>query len=286
MWNYMGFFMLPLVLPITIKFIKTINKKEIVGLMLFSLIPIFMSVRAWHEIPVQNLIYDFGLGPILLPYHYQNLINNPPNSFSDIFIVLKIVFEFGAICLTISLYAGIKKTRFTFNKSYINSPKKYFFGVIIFSIALYMIYFFANSVIDRHFVVLVPLFIFILAIIISYYGINLKIVSGLLLITIFFSTAGTMDYFTFNKTKILAVNSLKAKGVSKFDFNAGFEHCGWYHYNKNRYRDWDYFMYSPNQLYLIVNKPVPNYYTDTVLYYNRYLIPKLDSILIIKKSLY
>lgn len=233
---YLGLFCLPFLYINTAKRLKIASKKRriiicsSVFLMSCLLTVFFISIKSLMPI-YGNILYDFGLGPVLL---YDTYILELPNltTASPVFWIIVTVVSVlsGAVLIDNLIVSAINLI-----KTDKNSDRTEFKYPAVFAITTAILYFVPLAItgyFDRYLIFLIPLvMIFILA------GTNTDSATGktshaigfmIAMIFAYFTITGTHDYLAWNRAKWQALNQLTTEqGIAPHMIDGGFEFNGW-----------------------------------------------------------
>ncbi len=248
---------------------------------LFAALAAMLSITLflwWQEslMPAKgNVLYDFGLGPILLR---DVAISGMPHHPS-----LGLVFR---LPLTFLAAAGLVLGMILFWRQRTDifaSPIRLWallIGVLYALPFVVTIYF-----IDRTMILFLPLSMIILA---DAKKSNQGFIWGAAILIVFalFSLAGTHDYFAWNRARWQALTDLMQKeNIPSTEIDGGFEFNGWHHYRvpykKQKGKSW---WWVENDTYQIAMGPRPGYDLFRIYSYQRWLVPGTGSIYVLKKS--
>lgn len=218
---YIVLFISPIIVSM---FYNTSKKIKVMSIVFGSLYFIYLFHKQYIFPFLDNIIYDFGLGPATLYdsyWHFRGLEKtNKLSAFFWMFLTWAIsilfVFLWGdtirKLCLRV-----------------LNLDDKKVF--IVFVLLGYLTLIGSIPGFDRYY-----LFPIILVLLLSKIDINMKIVFPILVPIAWFSIVGTHDYLSWNKARWKCIDYLmKDKGITSSKIDGGFEFNGWYNYNETDY---------------------------------------------------
>lgn len=216
---YLTLFSSPFLISYLIKSKKVIIAISVVIGTLFFL---FLNSKDYIFPILDNIIYNFGLGPATLYDYWFGDIQEPHQVNTYIWI---------GITIFVSILFSLILTLFVSNKSEILSKvddKKIFISLTLIG---YLMLVASISTYDRYYLLPMPLFIII---VFSFLKVEIRrsVFLFMLIPISIFSVAGTHDYLSWNKARWDCISySLRGDKVDSNRIDGGFEFNGWYNYN-------------------------------------------------------
>lgn len=191
------------------------------------LMSIFFAWASWDAVPMGNIVYYFGIGPITLPggfnLRYADLTLLPAWAW----MISK---TYGYICVWLLLRLALVRLS-SLRSIRPSATVVWKLSLILFLVAYFVYLLVEFNRFDRYQLVLLPLLILLLS------GaqhltaptwarsmslISLAVISG-------FSIAGTRDYLNWNRTRWNILSELvEERGISPRQIDGGLEFNGWY----------------------------------------------------------
>jgi hypothetical protein len=281
---FLGFFLLPVLIYLLPSFWIIIKPKIRWVSIVVSIILVFLIVSDETMIFRGNVLYNIGIGPVVLKDISWG-INVHPTISNEFVTIIYIAGKAGSILLIFTLICSIlnlnflKKDSKTLDKIKIQS---------IFFILGYMVFLFLDKYfIDRYLLLLVPFFLFI----IIPDNIQIKTLSSILAVVFllfigFFSVTATHDYLAWNKARWEGLNNLLKNGVSPHAIDGGFEFNAWYETGKKNKveftgKSW---WFVDDDKYLVAFGDYECYDKIKTYKFKRYLTNRNDSIYILERK--
>lgn len=219
----LSFFLSPLLLLFFPLVKNNILKKENKLVSLFSFIFLIPVLRAWSLVPINNVMYNLGLGPKLLKDSYLLKTYNYPVLNDTILILIKVVCIICSFILIFTILTFIKKAKkSTLEK--VNQNKLSHFSLIysalVFCTFVIPIFFFDRYIIQ----LLIPFILILVSFNVEIRG--KKAYISILTICVFsiFSIGLSHDYLAWNKARWRGLNFLtENQNISPKNIDGGFE---------------------------------------------------------------
>lgn len=287
--GYLGVFLLPLILAIGDW--KIIGKKAMVkfefskfqGILFYGFLAFFLAslIPAFDKTFWGNIFYNFGLGPCTLK-DGQFFMNVSPRFENGTDWPVKTFFSLSGIALIVSILP------YFFRKLKRSSPHFYPAAFAFGNIILYGGFLMLDiKFFDRYFFQLLP---FLMVIILPFFTKKLtrsrKLLCALGFVIVGgFSLLATHDYMSWNRARWNALNHLTENMKIPIDqIDGGFEFGGWHRPVKERSygggRSW---WWVKNDNWAVTFGEMERHEKVMEFPYQRYLPPRVDSILILKK---
>lgn len=246
---------------------------KIVVLIYLSLVFLNMILSA-HPMPfVGNIIYPLGLGPIIFTGFNSNEISHLSYFWKTLHLLGGISFS----CILISVL-----NKLLHNKIHKQHPILY---ITILFIILYLIPICLSYANDRYLLFVIP---FLILIYVRSTDVHIKLSLFLLsfLPILWFSVAGTHDYFNIHRMRWQAGNQLMNKGIPPTSIDGGFEFNAWYlygskHYNPDHKGRW---WWIENDDYIISPSSVKGYSVESEYTCSNWLSSDLEHLFVLKKD--
>ena len=221
----LGLFLLPVLLLIFLSVWKQMRRSDRFKAAFVSIIALYPLILNLKHVPVGNVFHNFGLGPKVLKDTYWGLNFRPVMSdvMQYFFYGLGLT---GSILLIFVCYVSLNKLFSSDHTQVIRRSKLFLLMVLSGFLGFIFIgtYFF-----DRYFLTVLP---FVLLFILPTYWIPTKkttlIAFVVLLPFLYFSTAATKDYLSWNKARWIGLNELSEDGIAPSKIDGGFEYNAWY----------------------------------------------------------
>lgn len=215
---YVGLLLFPVVLVKRASLFDVLKSSSMMYLWFFLFIGIFFS---YPFLPSRNVIYDFGLGPVLLKealMGYQTTLLPPIAKF-----VILLLGSLGGASFVVLLIRQKGLFSHVRSKSKTDQFKSFVLIIVLGYLCFLLLehYFF-----DRYLLLLFPLLIIVVAEDGSRVRTNLALIP-LVLISLF-SVFATQNYLGWNRVRWKQLNELMSRGVSPNQIDGGFEFNGWY----------------------------------------------------------
>jgi 4-amino-4-deoxy-L-arabinose transferase-like glycosyltransferase len=266
---YLGLFLLPLLIAAFPPLIRSLERKQKrLAIIMFVepliLIAIGLLLNPQTMPLADNILFDLGLGPILLGGDQRAHYATAPRWFWVLVTVFGVI---GASALLSTLFVVIARER-----SRLTS-----FLLWVFFLYLAVISF--RGFFDRY--LIFPLFILIpiVAASLPTTAANTRVLKPLAWLTVFsfavFAIAGTHDYFAWNRARWQAAHDLvDVQGVSAMEIDGGWEFNGWYSYEP-QFRDVGGVSFAPSMRhgdeYILAMQPMSNYEVVSRYSFQRWL---------------
>lgn len=271
--TYLGFFLA----PIHWAYLKTnTGRVKPFWYIAYTLLISTLLVLTKKTIPgLDNVLVDFGVGPITLFDHYGNFTQSPsPNAPQWFWWIISAIGVFFSIAWGLKSQAIIgfirKKQKADFTSLFT------FFGAFI-----YVAPFLIVGIYDRYLIFLIPLVVVLLIHQSSFnFSFKAKVFSLVFSLIIgFFSICATHDLLSWNRVRWEVLTNLNHSGVPLNQIQGGVEFNCWHHYSDNTPQWWK--KISPE--YTLTFKKLPNYETISEHSYSRWL-PGKGTLLLSKKT--
>lgn len=277
---YLGAFLFPLMIVLYPQFLSGLEgkqKKFAITMFLEPLILIGLGLILTHSLmPLgDNILFDLGLGPVLLGGTEPNILAKGPTVFWVLVTTCGVI---GASAIISMLVILIQRRA--------ASP------VLFMSFCFYLAVIMFRGFFDRY--LLFPMFL--LAPVLALAGqattsrtkILLPMASLTLLLFATFAVAGTHDYFAWNRARWQAAKDLvEIKQISPLDIDGGLEFNGWYGYQP-RYRHLGGVVMSTDMRhgdkYLLRMQPIGGYTAASRYAFQRWLPWGSGEIVVLEKS--
>jgi hypothetical protein len=290
---YLGLFLLPFLIGLeAIKSTKSqLRAKRVSQLAWATLFIVLAAYLIWkdHLMPLSgNLLFDLGLGPLLLRDTYLLGLPHWPTAPTSFWIMITIAAAFGCVLL----FHRVSSASIKIFKEYpsISSIEHYRMLFLFSAIVLYSVFIGIAGFLDRYLIWLLPLVmgvIFVPTNSVRLFAPNLPIVAALALITLYalFTLTGTHDYLTWNRARWQALTDLMEKDhISYQDIDGGFEFNGWYAYDAkfepDSSRSW---WWVKDDRYVISFGPITGYAVIKQYPFNRWMPIRQGNILVLKR---
>lgn len=277
-------FVSPLLLFIIPEFKRIIQLKKNRIVLFVTLLFLIPLLRAWTNLPIDNILYNFGAGPKLLRDAEILKINSGftldeiPLSFIKIIALLSsLILIYFVIYLSINVLKN-KSCNLTLisKKTYTISLVYGIFLFISFTIPLFFF--------DRYLLqLLLPLMILLTTIKIDN---NLFLKYSFLAIIIFtaFSIGLTHDYLSWNKARWKGLNYLTNEmKISPKEIDGGFEFNAYYQTAEIANSPDKSWWFVNNDKYLISFGELPNYKVIKTIKFTQYIPYKTNNIYVLEK---
>ncbi len=265
------------------------RKMKIVTFSVIALLLVFINNK-FYSIPVENILYNFGIGPKLLKDSYFQ-INKMPKLSKDLVNVINFILLLFILPFFLHLFIRIGKVLPLLRKGRTGLHDQVFITLVSFLFLYSVFLIFNNSIFDRYFL---PVYPFVLALVIppgkAEMGGKLKIFTMIFAgLMILFSIAGTYDYFSWNRTRWRAIAFLfTEKKVTPTHIDGGFEFNGWYAKSKlkrslvSKYtRSW---WFVDDDRYIVAFGNIPGYSEIKGFPYASVLPFNKDSIFVLSRN--
>jgi hypothetical protein len=284
----LGLFIFPILILTVPDVIKNFKLKENRFIVLFTVLFSIPLVRAWGNIPLGNIFFNFGIGPRLLRDSSILNINNHPAISNFTLNSIRVICFVGAILLFYQIF------NFLFNLNKYKTPYALSESVnirlmsMIYSILLFGTFVIPSFFFDRYLIqLLFPLIIVILPAIKEINFRDKTPAFAIIIIFIFstFSVLATHDYLAWNRARWQGlnylVNDLK-KAPNMID--GGFEFNGWYQsapINSSENKSW---WFVDNDKYILTFGPIQNFTILKAFPYTQYIPFEKRNIYILTKD--
>lgn len=272
-WIYLGLCLLPFSILMVANTRHTLSRET--ALVASALCVLIMGGLLWQgrRMPlVGNVLYDMGLGPVLLRDTYLLGLAHLPTAAYGFWIVVTAAGVASGLVLLRLLLAMIPPM--------LKQPRILFLcGAAL----LYLLLISLTGFLDRYIIFAIPLFtIVLLRTPIRVHAVPL---ASLALYGVF-AVAGTHDYLAWNRARWQAVNDLtQREHVSYRNMDGGFEFNGWYGYDpKYREKDAKSWWWVDRDDYLISFGAVPGYVEAGRYPFERWIPLEQGSILVLKRA--
>jgi 4-amino-4-deoxy-L-arabinose transferase-like glycosyltransferase len=285
-----GLFLFPIALLSFMHLIKSVLCKNLVIIVIISLVFLVSILRVWGSMPGGSILSDIGLGSKTFLGDFLK-INAAPSLPVWGLVFFKIISVVGAWLIVLDIlmvsfqYKHLKQLGDKY--SVIRKTKLFVFLLLIVYMGLLFssVYYF-----DRYIIPVIPLVI--LLIVPFNYKPSVKAKTILLMVAGFwfmFSTFATHDYFAWNRARWNALNHLSGElNVSSLDIDGGFEFNGWYNIDKVQQGDYDCktkgWYWVDNNDYTISFVPLPGFVEFKTYPYFSFLGMKEREVYILKKK--
>ncbi len=191
---------------------------------------LFFIHYKFYSIPIENIVYNFGIGPKLLKDTYFG-ITKLPGLPKDLINFINLIILLFILPFFLKLTTRLVNIQSSLSARSIKMADLAYIAILLFVIIYSIFLIFNNSIFDRYFL---PIYPFIIALVIprekTEASIPMKVFPVIFLITMaLFSIAGTSDYFSWNRARWKAVDYLmNEKKVPPSMIDGGFEFNGWY----------------------------------------------------------
>ena len=208
---------------------RTSLKLRIITFSIIGVLLVFINNK-FYAIPVENVVYNLGIGPKLLKDTY-NGVNNYSKLPKDVINLVNMIILLSIVPFFLKLTSNLGNI-FQRSSGEKVSPKDLIYLTFVLFILLYSVFLlFNNSLFDRYFL---PVYPFILAIVIP--SETAAIPRKMKIIALVFFTgmamasfAGTFDYFSWGRARWDAAGYLMTeKKATPASIDGGFEFNGWY----------------------------------------------------------
>lgn len=274
---YLGLFLCPFAILISLKFIKELKFKDYLLVIPLYGILVYASIAHLAQFPIGNSLYNCGLG-VETVYDIQILNINTSHSFSSIFpIIVSGLALSGALALCFVLSVVIVRLiGRMICKSRVNAFKLFLLG---FSLVYFMVLCMAKSFFDRY---SLPLLLPGIILMMSYYApsriANYVVIIYLILMGCF-TLLATQDYFNWNRARYTTIDYGIKKGINPSDINGGFEYVAGTFYNEPWWGLW-----TGEAPFIVTFGPLKNYKMVHYTTYSRYIPLKTDTVFLYRKE--
>ena len=218
---YIILFTIPFIISF---FIYSAKKTALISVVFGVFFFLFLKTKGYVFPILDNIIYDFGLGPATLYDFWMFPRDNP----SFLWIILTLLVS---ILFIYSIYTVVKKIKSIPEKL---NDKTIF---ILLNMVIYLVLVASISTYDRYYILPIPLFIIFMLNFIEKKRHNIILLILLLPIS-FYSIAGTHDYLLWNRARWECIDYLlKEKRVDFTDVDGGFEYNGSLNYNDEDFKN-------------------------------------------------
>jgi hypothetical protein len=292
---YLGLFLFPLLL-----FVGRRRWEELCRSRLPILATLLFAVFACYKLSsrrmpmLQNVFYDFGLGPATLPGAPVLRLPSLPAAGKLFWFVVTYLGIAGAVALVHATLIAIGKT---LNLLHPLTGKR---QLLVITLASGLIYVVPVSILclmgkafDRYVLLLVPLGIAVIFVLVSDAGWGkvdsrtMPLAVASLVLYGVFSIAGTHDYLSWNRTRWQALNNLMTEQrLSVQDIDGGYEFNGWYlHEQKDRENAGpEAYWWTTGADFRVSLGPVPGYSELRRYQFRRWLPPAEGNILVLRRT--
>jgi hypothetical protein len=291
---YVGLFLLPLLLFVGKQALAEFNQSRLLTWAAFG----FALVAAWtlryRRMPLlQNVFYDFGLGPPTLRDTYILTLPSLPTAGKSFWSVVTFLGFLGAVVwVQATLVAAAKALKLLPFPAGRRVPLVLLLAAgFIYFVPVALLTFYGRSF-DRYLLFLMPLAIAIIVLLLRDAGPghavpSLRLLaSASLILYAAFAIAGTHDYLAWNRARWQGLNDLaREQRVSADDIDGGYEFNSWYLYD-SRYlptpgkSGW----YVFGDDYVVTFGPLPHYAEFKRYPFRRWLPPSQGNILVLRRS--
>lgn len=294
---YLGLFIFPFVIMFFPKKFQYSRQRFLLlfGFSSFFIVVFLGLVRSQNHkrMPLlENILVDYGLGPLTLRDTFILKLNSPliPVSLKIFWLVVTVI---GVVGAAILLYYLLLTIITIFGKSQTQTSEKWFKVLIISAALIYILLIGSSIVFDRYLLPLLPLFMMI--IVASTRDINefnlgssnkiTSLVLTIMLIYGVFTIGATHDYLAWNRTRWQALDNLiKEDRILPNRIDGGYEFNGWYlydfNYNRKRKKSW---WWVDNDDYVISSGPISGYEEVKRYPFRRWLLLSQGNILVLHK---
>jgi hypothetical protein len=237
---YLGLFLLPLTVVITISGWKSVplQRRRLSLVATTALVGTVTAGLAWANrlMPsVGNVFFDLGLGPPLLRDTYLLGLPHLPRAPRAVWVAMTAAGVTGAALLVRALWwSGRDVARAWRGKAW--KERSFPWALALTACALYLISIMAGGYIDRYLLFALPLLMITLGRPAASSRLKAGPVAasaGMVLVGLYglFSVAATHDYLSWNRARWAALDRLTDANVSYLDIDGGFEFNGRYAYS-------------------------------------------------------
>jgi len=297
---YLGVMALPFLVAVAPRLWKTLERREQIFLTLLILEVVLiagvgLAVKQLLMPLSSNIIFNIGLGPVLLPHAGSLIPAHWPKAPLSVWITVTIL---GVVAGSALLgFLILLSLRFAAAKWRPAQPQRdWQLLFLLYIFVLYTLQLACLGLIDRYLLFLIP---GVMAALVAFSGSSslekietwklphMAIAMALVLGFGIFSIAGTHDYLSWNRARWQALSDLTDRdGVSPMQINGGWEFNGWYSYEA-KYRDKLNFLsgdLSHENQYLVTIGPVPGYDEIRRFRFRRWLPPGNGDIFVLRKA--
>ena len=217
---YIVLFISPIIVSM---FYSTSKKMKLISVVFGSLYLIYLLQKQYIFPILDNIIYDFGLGPATLYDSYWHFrgVEKTNHLGTSLWVFLTWIISVLFAFLCIHTIKKIKVLNFGYQNIF-----------IVFILLGYLTLTGSIPGFDRYYLFPTILVLSLLSMI----DIKLKIVFPILVPIAWFSIAGTHDYLSWNRARWKCIDYLmKEKAIKSSEIDGGFEFNGWYNYNDMDY---------------------------------------------------
>jgi len=259
--TYLGFFLA----PIHWWYLKQ-NMKQVkfIWILLYSSILFLILLYTGKTIPcLDNILIDFGVGPVTLFDHYGNFTQSPsPNGLKWLWWAISGV---GVLLSSVWIIKVSKNFPLLFKKRQIDGIQSF----SLFSAIIYLSPFIIVGIYDRYLLFFIPL---VLVFLLSKTAIKTHLLFRLstslfILLLAVFSICATHDYLSWNRVRWDVLNKLHESGIPLNKIQGGVEFTAWHYYSDENTEWWK----EVNNKYILVFNTRPNDIVIETYSYSRWL---------------
>lgn len=220
---YIGLFLLPVLVALRLP----LTRSSSIGTFV-ALVPVaYLVYLSWNRIPLGNMIFNLGVGPLTLPGTTEDKLEAFNNLGPYWLLFLKVIGATTVLLFVRLLTYGLSliKAHYPYRKLGARSVFKY--GVVFFLLAYALFMIIDHHRFDRYLLTLLP---FILLLFpsrkLQSKGTTFFLSGVGLFLLILFTVMSSHDYFSWNKARWQALSSIEKQGISPTLIDGGFEYNG------------------------------------------------------------
>jgi hypothetical protein len=290
---YLGLFLLPILLGLEVRRIQVTNLRA-KRVFLFAVAAICGTISTYlllkqRVMPlIGNLLFDLGLGPLLLRDTYILRLHDWPTAPKAFWIMITFCSALGSVLLLSHIVSTSKKTLKTFSPGI--RLEHYHVIFLISAVFFYSICIGLAGFLDRYLIWLLPVLMSIISISARsprLYASTLSLVAAvaLVLLYVLFAVTSAHDYMAWNRARWQALTDLMEKDhISYKNIDGGFEFNGWYAYDAgfqtSSSKSW---WWVKDDRYVISFGPLVGYIEKKHYSFNRWLSIGQGEILVLER---
>ncbi|HTB05356.1 MAG TPA: glycosyltransferase family 39 protein [Bacteroidia bacterium] len=229
---YAGFFLLPLLLVITVNAITKLSARQKIGAGVLVLLFLPSLINRWGCFPIGNVFNDYFIGPKTLrdtTFLHLNNTDGMPSGLLHVFWWLALL---GGLLLLINIGSTIATIFKEYRSKELSETSFSWVFVAFFFLGYAFLMFVSDAYFDRYLLAFIPLSA-LLIVAGDKKGISVKmpafIFSAIFIASLaLFSSCATHDYLEWNRARWKALNYLnKEMKVSPMFIDGGYEYNGW-----------------------------------------------------------
>lgn len=265
---YLGLFLFPFFIAGYPAFLRSLTGTEKRSALIMFTEPVILlavGLILTHSIMplVDNVLFDLGLGPILLGGGMKPHYFTAPKWFWVLITTCGVIGAGALLSLLVLLAARIVD-----KKSTLNTPQRTFYSFLLATFVMYLAVIGFRGFFDRY--LIFPLFLLLPIVASTAPALppgRMQVAKPLAMLFVLlfavFGIAGTHDYFDWNRARWQAAHDLvDVQGISPMEIDGGLEFNGWYGYDP-KYRDSGGIVLlgdmRHNNEYVIAMQPLSNY---------------------------